>query len=305
MWFVLNFIPSPGQRRSSLPTLVEAFNRPLPESERIEVFAPTFISLDDDHGKITRVEKPLLFHYIFIHGDEEIIKRFCHAFNGLSFVMDRASARRHLAVSNQALENFRTIARFHSGKLPCFPLEGSNLEEGDKVQIVSGPCSGLTGTYISRRGGKSGNILVSIDGNMAAIVYDVKADYVRVLEFARNSKRAYDQIDAFVGRLEKFLTDGKAAGGANSSGNLSGDITMISAASSFTTRLGAVKLNNPKLDAKLQILLYAAYRILGDKDQAAEALSRFRTLERHVTNPKTLALIKLISPPQSPREGEV
>lgn len=329
MWFVLNYIPSPGTRRSGLPALIDAFNRQDPlQASPLELFAPTFISLVEERGKVAKTEKPLLYHYIFVRGDEDTVKRLCLSFSGFSFVMDRAGARRHLTVPDHTLDAFRIIAQYHSGKLPCYPLEGINLDQGDKVQIVSGPCAGLTGTYISRRGGKSGNILVAIDGNMAAVVYDVKADYVRVLEFARDSKRVYDQLDAFASRLTSSLpqpvSTGLSPGATPSSlprrgstvvnpniqersdlvggspnshlnstlSTLNSNISLLAAASVFTRRLGAVKIPNPKLDAKLQALLYAAYRILGDTPAADRALARYRTLSPHITNPKTLSLLQ-------------
>ena len=292
MWFVLNFVPPPGQRRSTLPDKIDAFNEALlrddSSQQPLELFAPTFVALESDRGKVNKTEKPLLYHYIFVRGTENAIKRMCHTFEGFSFVMDRASdTRRHLTVSDATLSSFRILASYHSGKLPCYPLEGIDLQEGDRVQIVSGPCAGLTGTYISRKGAKSGNILVAIDGNMAAIMYDVKAEYVTVLEFARDSKRVYDQLDAFSSRLLASLPEDEGAPFIPS-------LKLTAAATVFTRRLGSVKLHNPKLDAKLQILLYGAYRVLSDTSAAREALQRFRTLEHHITNPKTITLCSKI-----------
>lgn len=274
MWYIMNYVPPSGKSRCGLMSLVESWG--------LEVFAPTFVKLVSEEGHVKKSEKPLLYHYIFIRGNEESIKKFALSNTGFSFVLDRAGSSRYLHVSDEALEQFRIIAGYHAGKLPCYPLEGIDLQEGDKVQIVSGPCVGLTGVYMSRKGGKSGNILIAIDSGLAAVVYDVKAEYVRVLEFARDSKRVYDQLDAFASRLRE------AAGGEVD------PLVMVSAAGSFTTRLGIVKLHNPKLEAKLQILLFAAYNILSDRVNARKSLERFRRLENHVTNPKTRAFCDAI-----------
>lgn len=281
MWHILNYVPGPGVRRSALPSLIENFNQTV--KRPLELFAPTFISLKTEEGKVKKTEKPLLFHYIFVKGEENELKQLCMTREGFSFVMDRTSAGRHLTVSDSVMKEFMVIARYYGNKLPCYPLEGVNLEEGDRVQIASGPFAGLTGTYISRKGGKSGNILVAIDGSMAAVVYDVKADYVRVLDFSRDSRRAYDQLDAFVPRA-LAMTDGS-----------SGDIDLISAASIFVRRMGLVKMDNPKLEAKLVALLYAAYKFLGDKEKAEESLKKFRELEPRVTNPWTRALCLILT----------
>lgn len=310
MWYVLNYIPGPGQRRARLPEIIDKFNSTIlieghsplrkegvdspncftevgqrDQAEEIQYFAPTFISLNEIRGQVKKTEKPLLYHYIFVKGPWREIKRLCMTTPGFSFVINHTGTSRHLSVSDETLEQFKIIARFYSGKLPCYPLDGITLEEGDRVQIVSGPCAGLTGTYISRKGAKSGNVLVSIDGSMAAIVYDVKAEYVRVLEFARNSKRVYDQLDSFANRLKTFLHREN-----KDETKVENDLLLLSAASSFTRRLEELKIHNPKLDAKLQILLYAAYSLLADKENAQKRLEKYRQLESHVTNPKSRTL---------------
>lgn len=282
-WFVLNYIPPRGHKRSELPTLIERF------SPELELFAPTFVSLQTEGGKVAKKERPLLYHYIFLKGDEQTIKQFCYYNQGFSFVMDCAEKGRHLTVTDQTIRDFRIIAQFYAGKLPCFPLKEINLEEGDKVQIVSGPCAGLTGTYMSRKGGRSGNILVAVDTSLAAIVYDIKAEYVRVLEFSRDSRRVYDQLDAFTSRLLSYLKTKET----ENTGTVSAEDTAF--ATVFTRRLGSVKLHNPKLEAKLYILLYAAYSVLSDSEKAAESMERYRALERHITNPKTLSLVSTIT----------
>lgn len=285
MWHVLNYIPSPGKRRSGLTAIFDAFNASA--SEPLELFAPTMVVLTSASEKVHKTEKPLLYHYIFVKGPEAEIKRLCLTFQGFSYVIDRTS-RRHVTVSDDILDQFRIISRYYAGQLPCYSLEGFSLEEGDRVQIVSGPCTGLTGTYISRKGGRSGNILVAVDSGLAAVVYDIKADFVRVLEFSLDSRRAYDQIDAFVKRLEPVLQSPLPPENPS--------VALLSACTVFVRRLGVVKIDNPKLNAKLQALLYAAYVILGDTANAEGALERYRRLSSHVTNPKTLSLISHIIP---------
>lgn len=281
MWSILNFIPAPGVKRRALPEMIGTLNASLPEAERLELFAPTFVQVSTEGGKVSRTERPLLYHYIFVKGAEASQKLLCRTFDGLSFVLDRAGEGRHLSVSDETLEQFRIIARFYGNQLPCYPLEGISLEEGDKVQIVSGPCAGLTGTFISRKGGKSGNILVAVDRSLAAMVYDIKADYVRVIEFAKDSRRVYDQLDAFTLKLLNTLQNGA---------NALADTELVPAATVFARRLGGVRVNNPKLDAKLHILLFAAYSILGDKPAADAALEAFGRKEKNITNSATRAL---------------
>lgn len=299
MWYILNYIPPPGARRSALPAVVDAFNEALAKRfpkgavTPVELFAPTFVSLVSEGGHVRQSERPLLYHYIFVRGDEAAVKALCAECQGFSFVIDHTGSRRHLSVSDATLEQFRLIARFYSGQLPCFPLEGINLEEGDRVQIVSGPCAGLEGTYITRKGARSGNILVSVDGSMAAVVYDIKAEYVRVLEFARDSRRLYDHLDAFASKLSEFLSS-RSLPELKTGCVSQADLRVLAAASSFVSRLSKVKVPNPKIAAKLFVLLYAAYSLLADAPRAASAFARYEALASNVTNPKTQEFISLI-----------
>lgn len=281
MWYVLNYITPAGQRRSALPGIIDRFNHI--EGADLQLFAPTFIELSSQNGHVEKKEKPLLYHYVFISGPEPVVKRLCASVPGFSFILDRAGASRYLSVSDDTVAQFRIIARFYGNRLPCYPLEGISLEEGDLVQIVSGPFAGLTGRYISRKGGRSGNILVAVDGALAAVAYDVPADYVRVLEFARNTKRLYDQLDSFSSKVETFLDQGNSYDKA--------PLPLVAAANVFSTRLGSLKVNSPKTEARLAALLYAAYRITGDAARASEALERYKSLSHHITNPKTLSVL--------------
>lgn len=277
MWYVLNYVPEPGFRKLTLPKIFETFNATV--DDPLQLFAPTFISLTSENGKVKKTEKPLLFHYIFVKGSEENIKMLCRSFEGFSFVMDHTGIRRHLAIDDEKIERFKIIAKYYGNKLPCYPIEDISLEEGDIVQIISGPCAGLKGTFISRKGGKSGNILVSVNQSLAAVVYDVKADYVRVLEFSKDSRRAYDQIDAYTVKLLTLSPD---------------EASIITAATVFTSRFSQLKLNNPKLEAKLRLLLYVSYYLLGNKGESENSLEKYRNLSHHITNPWTKALLLVI-----------
>lgn len=92
-----------------------------------------------------------------------------------------------MTVTPASLEAFRIIARLYEYKLPCFSVDNVTLEQGDEVEVMVGPLAGLTGTYISERC-VAGNILISVTQSLAAVAYDIRADYVRVIRFAKDSK---------------------------------------------------------------------------------------------------------------------
>ena len=58
--------------------------------------------------------------------------------------------------------------------------------------------------------------------------------------------------------------------------------------------MSVVKIENHKLDAKLQALLFGAYQILGNIVESKRAKDRFIKISHSVTNEWTEALITLI-----------
>lgn len=281
-WYVLNYIPPRGHNRRALPGLVAGFDASLEEG-RLELFAPTFFTVVSSDRGPRRVERPLLYHYVFIRGQEKNVKLLCSTLSGFSFVLDhREGSSRYLTIPDATMEAFRTIARLHGNRLECYSPQDIGLEEGDKVEIVTGQFAGLSGTYIPRKGGRTGNIYIAVTQQLGTVVYDIPADCVRVIEFAPATRRPYDQMDAYIPRLLSLL----GAPGTSA--------TSTAAAIVFTRRFCSVKLGNPKVDAKLRLMLYASYRLLGEDEKAEKALVGYRALESHITNVWTQALVHLV-----------
>lgn len=283
-WYILNYINPSASGRNTPEAIVERYNASTGAS--LEAFAPTFVEMVNNNGAVKRKEKPLLFHYIFIKGALEEVKHLCSLSNGFSFVMNRAGSTRYLTISAEALESFKTIARFYGNQIPCYSSGEIDMQDGDLVEVVAGDFAGLKGTFISRKGARSGNIIISVTQSLAAVVYEIKADYVKVLEFARDSKRAYDQIEAFIPRLLTAMR--LYHSGEKMDANVVGPLVV------FTRRFDTVKLNNDKADAKMQLLLRVANKILGNDIGYRNALERYNKLSSGITNLWTKALASLL-----------
>lgn len=283
-WFLLNYIAPTAPRCNSAEFAIDKFNAAT--ASQLDVFAPSFIEIEQHGGEVKRIERPLLFHYVFVRGSEETVKNLCSRANGFSFVLNHSGDYRYVKVTEAALDTFRTIARFYGNKIPCYATDEVELAEGDLVQVVDGDFPGLTGRYISRKGSRSGKIVIAVTQFLSAVVYDIKADYVRVLEFAKDSKRAYDQIEAFVPRLFKAL---RAYHGRTKL-----DASITAPLSVFCRRFDSLSIDNAKTDAKLQLLLMTASKILGDMNLYELVRSRFDRLCNNITNPWGKALTALL-----------
>lgn len=283
-WYVLNYIPPTMSKRLLAEAVVERFNGSM--GCDLEVFAPTIVKMVESGGKLNRVPAPLLFHYVFVRGALADVKRLCTTASGFSFLLSHGERSRYVVIPDREMEAFRMIARFHGNRLPCFAADEVDLEEGDIVEVVRGDFPGLVGTYIPKQRGRSGNLYISVTNALSAVVYDIKVEYLRVIEFSKGGKRAYQQIDAFVPRLfaaMRVYSTGEHPGSA-----------LIAPLLMFGNRLGSVKIDDTKLDAKLRVLLMGACSILGDEAGYKRARERYDRISSALTNPWSRALAALV-----------
>ena len=281
-WYVLNYI---GQAsRDSAGKTVDRFNTA--NDTALELFAPTYVVKEERKGEMKFRTVNLTFHYVFVKGSFDEVKRLCGQPNGFSFLIDHGSDERYAVIDDRRMAHFKNIARAYKNCLPYFPLDDIDLEDGDLVEVVKGDFPGLIGHYMPNAKSKTGNIVLNVYNNVGTIAFNVKATDVRVLEFSTHATRANDQIDAFVPQLFKALR--------HYSADEELPVALAAKLSVFTGRMGVTRLNNRKLDAKLQLLLHAANRLIGDSAEAAKALSRFQKLQDVVTNDWTKGLVNLV-----------
>ena len=282
IWYVLNYIS--GSVHKTAQKTVDKFNQS--SGVNLELFAPTYVVKEQKGGEVRLRTVNLAFHYVFVRGEFEDIKKLCGESNGFSFLIDRADPKRYATVSDRAMVNFMNIARAYKNCLPYFSLEDIDLEDGDLVEVVKGTFPGLVGTFMPKAKSKSGNIILNIYNKVGTIAFDVKASDVRVLEFSKNTTRANDQIDAFLSQLLQALR------------HFHHDEELPTALASklavFRGRMEIVKLNNRKLDARLQAMLYAANLITGNTERARAAKARYDKVSDSVTNVWTRAANALL-----------
>lgn len=281
-WFVLNYVGLAF--RDMCKKAVERFNRS--QDCDLELFAPTYIIREEKNGEVRMKTANLTFHYVFVHGSFSDVKMLCAQQNGFSFLIDRGSADRYATVSDRDMANFQNIARAYSNCLPYFSLEDIDLEEGDLVEVINGDFPGLIGVYMPKPKSKSGNIILSVYNKVGTIAFDVKATDVRVLEFSHKSTRANDQLDAIVPHLLSALRYHRASEALPAS--------LAAKLSVFCSRMGVVRLETRKLDAKLQAVLFGCNSLIGNKEAAEKAKARYEKLKDSVTNEWTQALTALI-----------
>ncbi|MDE6460097.1 MAG: hypothetical protein K2K52_04585 [Paramuribaculum sp.] len=281
-WYVLNHISPNG--KDAATKAVDKYNSI--NNTTLEIFAPTYIVKEQVNGEIKYRTANLTFHYTFVKGQFEQIKQLCAQPNGFSFLIDRSSSDRYATIDYKTMAAFKNIAKAYKNSLPYYSLENIDLQDGDLVEVIKGDFPGLIGTYMPKPGASSGNIILNIYNNVGTVAFNVKATDVRVLQFSKNTTRANDQIDAFIPHLLKALRL------FESDSQLPPQLTAKLL--TFCGRMEIAQLTNRKLDARLQILLYAANFVIGNTDQAARHLTKYSKYKDSVTNEWTKALIALI-----------
>ena len=281
-WFVLNYVGLAF--RDITKKTVDKFNSS--HNCDLELFAPTYVVKETKNGKIKLKTVNLTFHYVFVRGTFTEVKMLCSQHNGFSFLIDHGSFDRYATVSDRDMVNFKNIARAYRNCLPYFSLEDIDLEDGDLVEVINGDFPGLVGVYMPKPKSRSGNFILKVFNNVGTIAFDVKATDVRVLEFSHKSTRANDQLDAIVPHLLCALRHHKNSEPLPSA--------LVAKMSVFCSRMGIVRINNRKLDARLQAVLFGCNAILGNIDEVELAKSRYDKLKESVTNEWTSALISLI-----------
>lgn len=283
LWFVLNYIGI-AVNKNSAQNVITLFNEK--NGTSLQLFAPTYIVRKEKDGKYVLKYAKLTFHYVFVKGRFEDIKHLCAENNGFSFVLNRSSEDRYAIISDQDMQNFKNIARAYENCLPYYPLDEIDLEDGDVVEVVNGDFPGLVGTFMPKPKSKSGNVVLMVYNNVGTIAYNIHVSDVRVIEFAKNSTRANDQIDAIVSHLLKALKH-----------FYNHEIIpkpLLAKLSLFCMRMGVVKIGTRKLDAKLQALLYAGNFLLGNMAEAGRHKAHYEKIKNNVSNVWTEALICLL-----------
>ncbi len=282
MWYVLHFINKSG--KPSPQRHIDDFNR---EGHSLELFAPIIRPAHVVNGKVRYFEKLLTFYYVFVKGAFDEVKELCsRQDNDLSFVLDRGSTKRYGIISDSDMENFKIIARAHTNTIPFFNIEDIELNEGDFVEVVGGDYDGLRGTFMPKSRSNKGNLVIAVTAAMGAIVWDIGAKCVRILEFARDTRRQYDLVDSFIPKLLPILRKFHA-------GQVFTDKEK-SQLNVFNQRMGVVSPVNQKAEAKLLATLMCVRIILGDMDGFRETQKRFEKRKSALTNIWTLALVELM-----------
>lgn len=253
----------------------------------VELFAPVIAAYTHNDGRVTRRERALTYQYIFVRATTAQIRALCAIHRALVPVMNPDNTHTYAVVADTAMDAFRRIAAAMRNSLPLYDIRDLALEEGDLVEIAEGPFAGLRGIYIPRRASTSGNIVIRGSQGLGAVLYDVRARYVRVLSFSPLTRRAYDQTDAILPHLYAALRLHVARTPLPDS--------LITRLTVFIRRLETAQIPGDKARARLLSILAAAATVLADDARARAFHARLTPLLPSLTAPAARALHTLLT----------
>jgi hypothetical protein len=205
-----------------------------------------------------------------------------------------------------------------------------DLEKGDIVRIVAGPFNGIEGVLLSQQGKEGGRVLVNVSNVIAVPTLHIEPEYLQVLQFAKKGKHFYKLVDSYVPRLRKAMEEvgkcghdgtngmngsnglhgmngasgmngGNGLHGMNGTNGMNGGngtsgrsvkAAVLDPVRVFTTRFCNLQADTLNAEAKVQALLLASYRLLGEEEKAATAQAKLDELLPRVKSASTLEFVK-------------
>jgi transcriptional antiterminator NusG len=141
--------------------------------KRMEVFLPTIKVKSRRKDRQMMIEVPLFPGYLFVSSS-------LHPMEHIDIVKTRGAVRLvgskdgPVPVSQETVESLRIMVATDQ---PV--ITGNRLRRGDKVVVISGPFTGVTGTFVRYRG--LGRVVVNIEALGQNAGVDVKTEDIELL----------------------------------------------------------------------------------------------------------------------------
>lgn len=255
----------------------------------LEFFLPTRFVIQNIGGKRMRVERPVVFNFIFIRGTVFQVKDFCRNRQGLHLVYRRRFSSEELntesnlllTVGDKEMSMFARTVGEYASDVPFIKPSEVDLSKGDHVRITEGPFAGVEGVLLSQQGKDGGRVLVSISNIISVPTLEIKPEYLQVISFAPAGKHMYKKFDSFAAKarraLRNFLTSGletkdKAA--------------MIM----FVKRFSTLKTQTVNSRVKWLVSMLICYMCMENKEKEQEMMKELSNILPSINSDQSRAL---------------
>ena len=252
------------------------------KNSKIEYYLPTHVELRNVGGQRKRVERPLVFNFIFVRSTIDEIKSFCrnrpdlrlHVVYNHKPIHDSVAAE-PLYICDHQMNMFQKAIMFYNGQeIPFVKPEEMELEKGDEVRIIGGQFSGLEGILVSQKGKDGGRVVVHLSNVIAVRTLEIEPEYLQILHFGKDNKHFYKHIDSYLPRLDRVL---EAKGRKITASELAPIET-------FVKRFSQLRTDTINSEAKVQALLCVSCCLIGDNEGANSARIKLQNLLPHINS---------------------
>lgn len=272
-WYVLNAVGSIKRLEREIASFSAL--REQHGGGPVEYFLPTCIEQSTMFGKSVISRKKLLGNYLFVRESHQGIRAVTAAVEALRMLPhpdEGPDGNRWMTISDRDLSLFRTIAAAHANKLPCYPIDMVDLEDGDQVEIVGGEFDGVSGTLQCRQGCNGGRVLMSVGNLFLVSTPDIQPQYIRILRFGKGNRHPYRKFEAHLSRAMLAL---RHLLNPASVGLTTQDVASMSV---FAGRFEALEPATVNIASQHATLMLMSYVSLQDKEKAERWLRRCRNL---------------------------
>lgn len=238
-------------------------------SAGLEFFLPTRFVIQDIGGRRMRMERPVIFNFVFVRGTIFQVKDFCIKNQGLHLVYrhrhidekENTEEKMVMTVSDKEMNMFaRTIGEY-TQDVPFVKPTEVDLEKGDYVRILEGPFAGVEGVLMSQQGKDGGRVLVSLSKVIAVPTLEIEPQYLQILSFAPKGKHLYKKFDSFMAKARKALRN-------YHSGKL--EKKDVVALNNFESRFSCLETQTINSRLKLLVYMLVCHTCLNEWEKQAE-----------------------------------
>lgn len=197
--------------------------------EEFDFFLPTeFVLTKDKNGKQHRVERTVMFNYVFAHcslahvlnftekNKETILPIFKRRDESQNMSQkdmtdferdEKIQPERILSIPDLQMKMFIHTVNAYKNNIPFLRPEEVDLTKGDKVRIIGGEFDGIEGILLTQQGKDGGRVLVSVSDVLCVPTLEIQPQFIEVLEFAKGGKHVYKKFDSFINKIRPALRD--------------------------------------------------------------------------------------------------
>ncbi len=131
-------------------------------------------------GKRTKQKLvPVILNLIFINATPSKIKELCYKYSYLQCIYGKLEGKNSpIIIPDKEMYEFIDVVNNHTNDIVYITPENFNISAGDRVKITYGALKDKEGILVKVKGKRSKQVVVAIDGLIAAMITTIDAEMI-------------------------------------------------------------------------------------------------------------------------------